>query len=115
MNDKHLISLTAEFFERSGYDVSYNAQLEGFSGLLHTFDILIKKDKKEQPIIVKDWNRTVGVDIVIKTDKAASDVGLYNPIIISERFSPHAKAYSNKRGIKLMSKRDITPSKTQLK
>jgi hypothetical protein len=115
MSDKHLISIAAEFFERTGYEVSYNAQMEGFSGLLHTFDILIKKEKEEHPIVVKEWDRTVGVDIVIKMDKAASDVGLYDPIIVSERFSPHAKAYSNRRGIKLMSKRDIVSSKGPLK
>ena len=107
MNERPLLSLTAEFFERTGYDISYNAQFEGFSGLLHTFDIVIRKEKEERPVFVKDWNRTVGVDIIIKMDKAAADVGLYNPIIVSERFSDHAKAYSNRRGITLMSKRDI--------
>lgn len=107
MSEKALLSLTAAFFERNGYAVSYNAQLEGFSGLLHTFDILLTKEKEERPVFVKDWDRTVGVDIIIKMDKAAADVGLYNPIIVSERFSDHAKAYSNRRGITLMSKRDI--------
>ena len=114
MSEKPLLSLTAEFFERTGYEVSYNAQLEGFSGLLHTFDILIKKEKEERPVFVKDWDRTVGVDIIIKMDKAAEDVGLYNPIVVSERFSDHAKAYSNRRGITLMSKRDILPPQGQL-
>ena len=58
-------------------------------------------------MFVRDWNRTVGVDIVIKVDKASADVGLYNPIIVSERFSDHAKAYSNRRGVTLMTRRDI--------
>jgi len=113
MSEKLLLPLTAAFFERSGYEISFNAQLEGLSGLLHTFDILIRKENAEYPVFVKDWNRTVGVDIIIKMDKAASDVGLSNPIIVSERFSPHAKAYSNRRHITLMSKREILASKRQ--
>lgn len=107
MTEKTLLSLAVELFEHSGYDVIYNAKLEGYSGLLHTFDIIIKKNNSDRPVFVRNWNRTLGVDIVIKVDKASADVGLYNPIIISERFSDHAKAYSNRRGVTLMTRRDI--------
>jgi len=107
MSEMSLLSLAVEFFERRGYTISYNAKFEGFSGLLHTFDLLIKKSKEERPVLVKDWERTVGVDIVIKIDKASSDIDLSNPIIVAERFSDHAKAYSNRRGITLITKREI--------
>ena len=107
MAEKSLLSLTAEFFERMGYTVDYNAKFEGFSGLLHTFDLLIKMSKDERPVLVKDWDRTVGVDIIIKVDKASEDIYLPNPIVVAERFSDHAKAYSNKRGVTLITKREV--------
>ena len=102
-----MISLAAEFFECMGYTVDYNTKFEGFSGLLHAFDLLVKRSEAERPVLVKDWDRTVGVDIIIKVDKASEDVDLPNPIIVAERFSDHAKAYSNKRGITLITKREI--------
>jgi hypothetical protein len=49
----------------------------------------------------------VGVNMVINLDKAAADVGLPNPIMIAEKFSGHAKAYANRRGILLLTKREI--------
>ena len=56
---------------------------------------------------IKDWRRTVGVNMVINIDKAAEDVGFPKPIIISGKFSGHAKAYANRRGITLLSKQQI--------
>ena len=100
-------SLAVEFFERMGYTVDYNARFEGYSGLLHTFDLLIKRSKDERLVLIKDWDRTVGVDIIIKVDKASEDTDLPNPIIVAERFSDHAKAYSNKRRVTLITKREV--------
>jgi hypothetical protein len=45
--------------------------------------------------------------MVIKIDKASEDVRLPGPILISEKFSGHAKAYANRRGITLLTKREI--------
>jgi len=45
--------------------------------------------------------------MVINMDKAAEDVGMSSPIMISEKFSGHAKAYANRRGVTLLTKTDI--------
>jgi hypothetical protein len=74
-----------------------NLKYEGFSGLLHTFDLLVRKGREEHVVLVMDWKRTVGINMIIKTEKAAEDVDLAHPIIIANMFSDHAKAYSNKR------------------
>jgi hypothetical protein len=102
-----LLLLVIDFFKRTGYKIKYNVKYEGFSGLLHTFDLLIQKGKTERPVFVKDWDKTVGIDIIIKADKVSEDIGLGNPIIVSKRFSDHAKAYSNRRGVTLITKRHI--------
>jgi len=81
--------------------------MEGASGIPHKFDLIIRRGKEVRSVWIKDWNRTVGVNIVINIDKAAEDVGYPKPIIISEKFSGHAKAYANRRGITLLSKRQI--------
>jgi len=105
---KHsLTDLAKKYFRKKGYRVEENASLEGFSGLTRRFDLIIQRGSERRVVWIKDWNRTVGVNIIISIDKASSDVGLTRPIIISDKFSGHAKAYANRRGITLLTKREI--------
>jgi len=105
-----IVDLAAKYFRQNGYTIEKDAVLEGFSGLSHKFDLVIHKGKEKHSVWIKDWKRTVGVNMVINIDKAAEDVGFPKPIIISEKFSGHAKAYANRRGITLLSKRQIMRS-----
>ncbi len=107
MSRVSLINLTIKFFRRDGYKIEKNAVLEGFSGLPHSFDLVIRKGEKRHLVWVRDWKRTVGVNMVINMDKASEDVGFTNPIMVSEKFSGHAKAYANRRGVTLLTRRQI--------
>lgn len=107
MNEKSLVALTAKYFNRIGYTVEENVAFEGLSGLLQSFDLLIKKDRKSHPVIVKDWKRTVGIDMIIKADKASEDAQLSHPIFVAKKFSDHAKAYSNRKRIVLLTKQKL--------
>jgi len=60
--------------------------------------------------MIKDWNRTVGVNVVITLDKASQGKAFANPILVAERFSEHARAYANRRGIMLITKAEILRS-----
>ena len=102
-----LVDLAVKYFRQNGYDIEKDTVLEGVSGLPHKFDLIIRKGKEKRSIWIKDWKRTVGVNMVINIDRAAEDVGFLKPIVISEKFSGHAKAYANRRGITLLSKREI--------
>ncbi len=103
-----LTGLAAEFFYNKGYTVQEEVILEGFSGLQHTFDLLLIDAKKERtPVWVREWSRTVGVNMVINLDKASSDVNMRGPIMVGEKFSDHAKAYANRRKIRLVTRKDI--------
>jgi len=102
-----LVDLAVSYFRRRGYKVERNVIFEGFSGLTHSFDLAVRKGGEEHLVWVKDWKRTVGVNMVINIDKASADVGLPNPIVVSQKFSGHAKAYANRRGVTLITKREI--------
>jgi len=54
---------------------------------------------------IREWKRTVGVNMVINMDKAAEDVGIPGPVMTSSKFSGHAKAYANRRGVTLFTLR----------
>ena len=105
-----LMEMAIQYFKKDGYKVELeNTTLEGYSGILRKFDLIVQKGRQTQGVGIKDWNRTIGINIVINLDKASEDVGLSNPIIIGEQFSDHAKAYANRRKIILLTKRQVSP------
>lgn len=107
MSRLSLANLAAKYFRQNGYQTEKDTSLEGVSGLSRKFDMIIRRGREKRSVWIKDWNRTVGVNMIINIDTAAEDVGLPKPIIIAEKFSGHAKAYANRRGITLLSKQQI--------
>jgi len=106
-----LVELAIRYFKKEGYKVEREkTTLEGFSGISRKFDLIVQKGRLVQGVWIRDWNRTIGVNVVISLDKASEDVGLSNPILIGEKFSDHAKAYANRRKIMLLTKRQTALS-----
>lgn len=107
----HLMNLAVRYFKKEGYKLNQeNTILEGFSGISRKFDLIVQKGRAEQGVWIRDWNRTIGVNIIISLDKASEDVGLSNPILIGEKFSDHAKSYSNRRKIMLLTRQKMVIS-----
>jgi hypothetical protein len=103
-----LKDLAVNYFRKKGFKIESDVFIEGFSGLPQHFDLVVAKSTEHQVVQVLSWKRTVGVNIVINLDKASEDVGFKKPIVISEKFSSHAKAYANRKGITLLTRRDLT-------
>ncbi len=109
---KHsLMDLATRYFKKEGYKINpETSTLEGFSGISRQFDLIVQKGRVEQGVWIRDWNRTIGVNIIIGLDTASDDVGLSSPIMIGEKFSDHAKSYANRRKIMLLTKHKIAMS-----
>jgi hypothetical protein len=106
-----LTDIAMSYFKKEGYKVKSGAvSLEGNSGVTRQFDLIVQKGKEEQGVWIRDWNRTIGVNVIIGLDTAAADVQMPNPILIGEKFSDHAKSYSNRRKITLLTKQKLTTS-----
>jgi hypothetical protein len=106
-----LMDLAMRYFKKEGYKVKHeNAVLEGYSGISRKFDLILQKGRSEQSVWIRAWNRTIGVNVIISLDRASEDVGLSSPIIIGEKFSDHAKSYSNRRKITLLTRQKIARS-----
>ena len=111
MSKQRLLDLTLNYFKKEGYKINAEGSvLEGYSGISRRFDFIVQKGRSEQGVWIRDWNRTIGVNVIIGLDTASDDVGLSNPIIIGEKFSDHAKSYSNRRKITLLTRQKITMS-----
>jgi galactitol-specific phosphotransferase system IIB component len=108
MSASSLTDSVATYFRRKGYKIERDILCEGkASGLTHKFDLIITKSNEQRLVWIREWKRTVGVNMVINMDKAAEDVGMPSPIMISSKFSGHAKAYANRRSVTLLTKREI--------
>jgi hypothetical protein len=108
---QRLLDLALKYFKKEGYKINFESSiLEGYSGISRRFDLIVQKGRTEQGVWIRDWNRTIGVNVIIGLDTASDDVGLSNPIIIGEKFSDHAKSYSNRRKITLLTRHKIAMS-----
>ena len=107
----HLMEIAVSYFKKEGYKVKAEAaSLDGFSGVIRRFDFIVQKGRDEQVVWLRDWNRTIGVNVIIKLDTSSADIGLSNPIMIGEKFSDHAKSYSNRRKIMLLTRQKMASS-----
>jgi len=108
---RRLVDIALQYFKKEGYKVNQeNAVIEGYSGISRKFDLIVQKGRSEQGVWIRDWNRTIGVNVIIGLDTASDDVGLSSPIMIGEKFSDHAKSYSNRRKITLLTKQKLIMS-----
>lgn len=106
-----LTELAVKYFNKEGYKINREeVTVDGFSGISRKFDLVVQKGRSEQGVWIRDWNRTIGVNVIINLDTASDDVGFSNPILIGEKFSDHAKSYSNRRKITLLTKQKISMS-----
>jgi len=109
--NSHLMEIAVSYFKKEGYKIkTQTSALEGTSGVTRHFDFIVQKGRDEQAVWLRDWNRTIGVNVIISLDTASADVGLTNPIMIGEKFSDHAKSYSNRRKIMLLTRQKMTTS-----
>ena len=106
-----LMQHVVQYFKKEGYKVEQNETvLDGFSGITRRFDLIVKKGQIEHGVWIREWNRTIGVNVVINVDRASEDVGLSTPILVGDKFSDHAKSYANRRKITLLTRRQMAQS-----
>jgi len=106
-----LMQQVVQYFKKEGYKVEQNETvLDGFSGITRRFDLMVKKGQVEHGVWIREWNRTIGVNVVINVDRASEDVGLSTPILVGDKFSDHAKSYANRRKITLLTRRQMAQS-----
>ncbi len=82
--------------------------LEGQSGTSHIFDLVVTdRGGLKRVVRVKDWKRSVGINVAIGLDVASSDVRLPNPLMVAREFSEDAKSYAKRRRVTLLRRREI--------
>ncbi len=104
---RSLKELAARYFRRLGYTIEMDVELGDDVGKIHKIDMVVRKKGEVRPVWIKDWKRTIGVNIIIGVDTEAEELGLGPPIVIGTRFSDRARSYANRRGITLLTPLDL--------
>jgi len=102
-----LKELAMRYFRRLGYAIEVDVELDDPTGRSHRVDMLVRRGDDVRPVWVKDWRRTVGVNVVISVDTEAEELGLGKPILVGTRFSERARSYASRRGITLLTPSDL--------
>ncbi|HVP93296.1 MAG TPA: restriction endonuclease [Acidobacteriota bacterium] len=106
-----LVTLAIRYFRKEGYKVEQEVTtLEGLGGISKKFDLIVQKGRVAQGVWIRDWNRTIGINVVINLDKISENVGLSSPILIGEKFSDHARLYAYRRKVTLLTKQQLIRS-----
>jgi len=101
-----LEELTLEYCRQRGFVVDRNFHHLGDSRL----NLLIQNGSNDDPIgvIIKDWKRAVGVDIIIRSEQVLKDNrSLGKVLIIANVFSDPARSLAEKIGIFLLTRNDL--------
>ncbi|WP_455140186.1 restriction endonuclease [Candidatus Hodarchaeum mangrovi] len=101
-----LEELTLEYCRQRGLVVDRNFHRLSDSRL----NLLIQNGSNDDPIgvIIKDWKRAVGVDIIIRSEQVLKDNrSLGKVLIIANVFSDPARYLAEKIGIFLLTRNDL--------
>ena len=91
----NLINLLFDCCEESNLSIE-KSNIEGIDFIINT-----------TPIIIKDWKRAIGVDIVIQADRTRKNNRIPQVIILTNRYSDPAKALANRISIPLFTEREF--------
>jgi len=92
--------LVMRYLRRQGFSVAKRVVV-GNDGKY--YEVLVaERDGETRPVLIRDWKRTVGVNVTIEGDVLAEKLGLDPPIIVGPRFSDRAMAFAHRRDIILV-------------
>ena len=105
-----LEGISRKFFQIKGFSIREKVRLRGKSGQNHDFHMLLsqREDKERNAgnpedigygVLIKDWKRSIGVNVIIKFDQMIEESGLEGGIIVGNDFSANAQNFAKKCGI----------------
>ena len=86
--------------------------MRGINGDTYKFAYVLRKPSgskatEEIGVLIRDWKRSVGVDVLIKTDQIAEATGIKKIMVLGNMFSANARTFAKSRGILLLSRSDL--------
>ncbi|MFX0115022.1 MAG: restriction endonuclease [Candidatus Hodarchaeota archaeon] len=110
-----LRELARGFFEWKSFGVRESIPLQGNSGA-YEFDFLLSQRGEQVSesladlgVLVKDWARTCGVNVILQFEHIMKDVSpaVHQGMLIANQFSSSARALAEKAGLLLLSRGEL--------
>lgn len=91
------------------FKIVENAKIQGFHDKEFFYDYILvnKKEKNTIGILIKDWKRPCGYQIILKAEKFLKESGLNKVMVISNTFSEVARTWAKKLSIITLSDGEI--------
>jgi hypothetical protein len=95
------------FRQKKDVEFATNVELQGQSKKWKLDYVLTAADGGRFGVMIKDWDRTLGINQIRQIQKACYDIPLDGGIIISNAFSPSAVSYAKRYGISCYSRYEL--------
>ncbi len=103
-----LFKIVEEYFRQKS-DVQYkpNVELKGKSKTWKIDALVENIDGTRFGLLIKDWDRTLGINQIRQIQKCCYDVPLDGAVVVTNSFSPSAISYAKRFGISCYSRYEI--------
>ncbi len=98
-----------EAYFRQKSDIQYkpNVELKGKSKTWKIDALVENSDGTKFGLLIKDWDRTLGINQIRQIQKCCYDVPLDGAVVVTNSFSPSAISYAKRFGISCYSRYEI--------
>lgn len=103
-NQESLMSLAYRYFTRKGLNIDFNVEMKRDDGKKQNLDIVATDNSGDKTgILVVNWGRSIGVNVIRKLSKIVNGTPLKNGILIGKTFSEHSRKFAKDYNIQLVS------------
>lgn len=107
-NDESLSELAYRYFMRKGFNVDLSVDVKPIDGKKQKVDmVLTDKSGTKTAVLVVNWNRSIGVNVIRKLSRIVEGTQLKEGILIGKSFSEHARKFSKDYDVQLLPKSRI--------
>jgi hypothetical protein len=97
----------AYFRQKNDVEFSTNVEMQGKSRKWKVDAIVKNADGVKYGLLIKDWDRTLGINQIRQIQKCCYDIPLDGAVVVTNSFSPSALSYAKRFGISCYSRYEI--------
>jgi hypothetical protein len=104
-NNESLSELAYRYFMRKGFKIDFNVEIKRNDGKKQNVDMILTDDKGiKTAVLVTNWDRSIGVNVIRKLSQIVQVPDLKNGILIGATFSEHSRKFAKDYAVELLSK-----------
>jgi hypothetical protein len=102
-----LFKIVEAYFRQKDVQYKSNVELRGKSKMWKIDGLVENSDGTKFGLLIKDWDRTLGINQIRQIQKCCYDVPLDGAVVVTNSFSPSAISYAKRFGISCYSRYEI--------